>query len=497
MLAPHRVHEAINACPRDCARRGSAVAPIHDGGIVGGRTRGVGHEASDNPVKGPAHDRGERDVRHDDGRPPLRVDSRDEGIGVAEENLGSEARVRLRDARCCWEVARTGVAGDDRRASRRDGDCLPSVGVGAAEERGVAERGPGCVQLKGKGIAAPFAKARRIVIRRAVERVAAEARLERVDRRKVRRSRLARDVGVAGGVDRDARASVRTRAADVSRIAERSEIAPEFDNERVPSRVTPVGLVASQTRSTEAALKCAGGRGEVAREGGPDDQDISVAVDGQAVGDVGSRAAEVSPTEEFRSGRVELGDERVGRTSAVGRLLRVPYGPVALLGQTGDDDVARRVDRDGLHLARGGVCVEGESELRPWKGRREKDLVGGLIELEDVAPRARRGESACRWRDLSRACYDDLSRGIERDPDGRARQVGRENEVASRCAELQQESRVAGALDRLQGVDGREVGRSGRADDVRLAGGVNRDPEALFPLDIAERPEAAAAADVG
>ena len=168
---------------------------------------------------------------------------------------------------------------------------IETVAAAAAEVGRIDERRARRVELHDEGVAA----------------AAGERGLDGVDRGEVRRGGAPRDVGVAGGIHRDAGGRVEGVAADVGRV-----------DERVAGRVE-LRQEAFKKAAAERALQGVG-RGEVRRASLPGD----VGVTGGIYSDPGTHvvaaeiygvagAAEVGGVDEGRARRVELGDEGVAR----------------------------------------------------------------------------------------------------------------------------------------------------------------------------------------
>lgn len=233
-------------------------------------------------------------------------------------------------------------ARDDGRARGVDGDALHVVGIGTAEERRVDA-----------GVR------RRIDLRDVPVAVSGLERQDLRDRRNVG-LREARDVDVAGRVERDRPAEVEERAAEVGRVENLRAVGAQLGHEDVAA--ARVGGVAVHDREVRA------------RE--PRDEDAAVRRQGQAVRDVELlRAAEVGRPDETLAVLTELRDE--GVREAVERRLGRPRrdGEVGRVRLACDIDAPRRIDGDVVdrrlpRAAEIGPPRERGPRVRGGRGRR-------------------------------------------------------------------------------------------------------------------------------
>ncbi len=292
------------------------------------------------------------------------------GVELGDEDVPGAALGSLVGARGDGVVGGSGVAGEVGVARGVDGDGGAAVVAGAAEEGRVGERGAGGVDAGGEHVAGAAAV-------RPLESAGGGEEAGGL--------RHARDPGVAGGVHGDdavvvaddARVVLVAGAAQVGGVGEGAG-GVELGDEGVGA-------------AAEGGLCGAAGGGEVRGGGVAGDVDVVGAVEGEGVGAVVPRAAEVGRVNAGGAGGVELGDEGVG-VGAVGALSGAGGGEVGGLGEAGDVGGAGAVHGDAEALVGGAAAEEGGGGEGGVDDQRVIGVVGADGEahqpvcIDDVVP---------------------------------------------------------------------------------------------------------------
>jgi hypothetical protein len=319
------------------------------------------------------------EVRRVDEAGPARRDLRDERVGAPGDAV-PPAGVLLDHAGRGREVRRVRLARHVGVAGPVDGNGVDHRTPRATEVRRVAQPRAVGVELRDEPGKADDA--------------AAPRQLDRIDEREVARRRRARDVRVAGRVDRDARGHVVALAAEEGRVDERAPIDGQLGDEAVAREGVDVGARGPPVRLLR--------RREVRRDGGAGHVRVALGIhrDTGAVRRVEEAPAEARRVDEVPV-RIELRDQHAGRRGA--------EAPAVHLA--GDVGVAGDVDRDGVR-----VVLAGAPEIRGI----EDVAAGRELGHEEVrvpgqrARRAGRGGKVGRAR---RAGDVDVPRPIPREED--------------------------------------------------------------------------------
>ena len=389
-----------------------------------------------------------------------RVDLCDVGVLDAAED---RAVVAAGDRERCFRRPRP--AGDVGVAVGVERDGVARVDHVAADIARIDERRAGAVNLRGESV---------------LHAVKGQVGSTRGREARLGRTGVARDVRLAGGVDRNAVAGVGQVAADVASVVEHGAVGAQLCDEGVAGAavVSQVGSDGDRKGGLSRA-SCAG------------EEDFVVARDRDVVAPVVAVAAEVAREDERRTRGVDLRHE--GVDPAVGRNVGSDEDREAELarqGLAGDIGVAVSVDRDAVAAIERVVADVTRVQQRRARGVDLGDEGVSIAVVGQVGAdggRERGGARRCLARDVG------VARGVDRDRLARVgfapADVACVHEPGAGGVHLGDEGVGVTVEAQVGSNGGREAGGARcLARDVGVAGGIDRDIMAgveARPADVA------------